>query len=71
MKAELEREHHSLEWIIMGHMGGFTGFVTGFNPRPDAILALVMMGVREKTRFYQHKGGFYILLAHRRMGLAE
>lgn len=48
----------------MTHMGGFTAFVAGFNPRPDAITTLV----REKTRFYQHKGQLYVLLAYRQLG---
>lgn len=68
MKAGLQSGHPSLEWIITGHMGGFTAFVTGFNPRPGVVTILVMMGVREKTRFYQHKGRLYILPAHRQLG---
>lgn len=51
----------------MGHMGGFTAFVTGFSPRPDAITSLVMMGVREETWLNQHKGKLYIQLAHRQL----
>lgn len=49
MKAELQREHQSLECIIMGRMGGFTAIVTGFNPRLGAFTILIVMGVREKT----------------------
>lgn len=47
----------------MGHMGGFTAFVAGFNPGPGAITTLLMMGAREKTRLYQHKGKLYVQLA--------
>lgn len=63
MKSELQREPQSLEWIIMGHMGGFIVFVAGFNFRPNAITTFVMMDIREKTLLYQHKGKLYVQLA--------
>lgn len=63
MKSELQREPQSLEWIIMGHMGGFIVFVAGFNFRPNAITTLVMMDIREKTLLYQHKEKLYVQLA--------
>lgn len=68
MKSELQREHQSPEWIITGHMGGFIAFVAGFNPRPSAITTLLMMGAREKTRLYQHKGKLYVRLARWQLG---